>query len=83
MIKLSRRESEALSLFSQLGRWTLVAQRMNVSISTVKTHRENAMRKLGVSNSVELLTAAIGRGLVEVSAKGRTRGLVDLTLTQE
>ncbi len=44
---------------------------MNLSISTVKTHRENVMRKLGASNSVELVTAAIGRGLVEVVGNGR------------
>ena len=33
-------------LFSKLGRWTLVAETMSVSIGTVKSHRESAMRKL-------------------------------------
>ncbi len=42
-------------LFSKLRRWTLVAETMSVSIGTVKSHRESAMRKLGASTSVELL----------------------------
>ena len=33
-------------LFSKLGRWTLIAETMSVSIATVKSHRESAMRKL-------------------------------------
>ena len=49
MIKLSPRETEAVTLFAKLGRWTLVAQTMGVSIGTTKSHRENAMRKLGAA----------------------------------
>lgn len=67
MIKLSPRETEAVTLFAKLGRWTLVAQTMGVSIGTTKSHRENAMRKLGASTSVELLTVAIRRGLVDLN----------------
>ena len=54
-------------LFSKLRRWTLVAETMSVSIGTVKSHRESAMRKLGASTSVELLTLAIRRGLVPLN----------------
>ena len=69
MIRLSRRETEALVLFSKLGRWTEVAKTMSVSIGTVKSHRESAMRKLGASTSVELLTLAIQHGLVDLNPK--------------
>ena len=48
------RETEALMLFSKLGRWTEVAKSMSVSIGTVKSRRESAMRKLGARSSVEL-----------------------------
>jgi DNA-binding CsgD family transcriptional regulator len=41
---------------------------MSVSIGTVKSHRESAMRKLGARSSVELLTLAIRRGLVDVNS---------------
>ena len=34
------------ALVQQMGRWTLVAETMSVSIGTVKSHRESAMRKL-------------------------------------
>ncbi len=68
MIKLSPREAEVVTLFSKLGRWTLVAEMMSVSVGTVKSHRESAMRKLGASNSVELLTLAIRRGLVDLNS---------------
>jgi DNA-binding CsgD family transcriptional regulator len=62
------RETEALMLFSKLGRWTEVAKSMSVSIGTVKSRRESAMRKLGARSSVELLTLAIRRGLVDVNS---------------
>ena len=69
MIKLSPKELEAVTLFAKLGRWTLVAERMGVSIGTAKTHKESAMRKLGASTSVELVTLAIRRGLVDVNSR--------------
>ncbi len=67
VIKLSRREREVLTLYLRLGRWKAVAQELQLSIGTVKSHQEAAMRKLGASNSVELVTAAIRRGLVNLT----------------
>ncbi len=67
MIRLSPRESEALTLYLKLGRWTLVSREMGVSMRTVKDHRNGAMKKLGASNSVQLVRAAIQRGLVDLN----------------
>ncbi len=69
MIRLSPRETEALALYVKLGRWTLVSEEMGVSIRTVKDHRSGAMRKLGAANSVQLVRAAIERGLVDRNSR--------------
>jgi DNA-binding CsgD family transcriptional regulator len=70
MIKLSPREVQVVSLYLAVGRLRLVAQQMGVSIHTARKQKENAMRKLGATNSAELLVAAVRRGLVKF-AKNR------------
>jgi DNA-binding NarL/FixJ family response regulator len=42
-----------------------IADRKNVSIHTITTHRRNVFRKMGVNNSSELIIAAIKAGWVD------------------
>jgi hypothetical protein len=55
------------ALVQQMGRWTLVAETMSVSIGTVKSHRESAMRKLRGEHFSRTLTLAMRRGLVSLN----------------
>jgi len=52
---LSPREREVLDAISQGLRNKHVARRFDISPRTVETHRENAMRKLQVRNTAELI----------------------------
>jgi DNA-binding NarL/FixJ family response regulator len=69
VIKLSSRETQILSLYLKEGDLRKVADKLGVSISTVKTHRSNIMAKLGVRNAVELTLSAIKRGLVSPTGR--------------
>jgi DNA-binding NarL/FixJ family response regulator len=68
VIFLSKREIEIVALYIRLGKWKAVARSLCISIGTVKTHQRAAMRKIGASNSVELVTLAIRRGLVDLNS---------------
>jgi DNA-binding CsgD family transcriptional regulator len=60
---LSAREREVTQLISEGRRLREIAARLFVSIATVKTHRANAMRKLGTRTTAELVRYAIRGGL--------------------
>jgi len=60
---LSAREREVIQLISEGRRLQEIAARLFVSIATVKTHRANAMRKLGTRTTAELVRYAIRSGL--------------------
>ena len=64
-MRLSPREHQLLSLYLQVGRLKPVAQSLGVSIATAKIQKSSLMRKLGASNTVELMHAAIQRGLID------------------
>ncbi len=61
---LSRRESEIMELLSQGLTGEQVAQRLVLSIQTVKTHIRNAMLKLEASTRVHAIAIAIRRGYI-------------------
>jgi DNA-binding NarL/FixJ family response regulator len=63
---LSAREREVVQLVSEGMRLKEIADRLFVSVPTVKTHRANAMRKLGARTTAELIRHAIRRGLTSV-----------------
>lgn len=65
MIKLSQREQEVLAMYIEKGRLQPVADALGVSLATVRSQKENIMRKLGARNSVQLTAAAIRKGLVK------------------
>jgi DNA-binding NarL/FixJ family response regulator len=60
---LSTREREVVQLISEGCRLSEIAAKLFVSVPTVKTHRANAMRKLGVRTTAELIRHAIRQGL--------------------
>ncbi len=66
MIKLSPREAECIVRYLKEGRLKPVAEQMGVSIYTARRQKENAMRKLGATNSAELFSLALKRGLVDL-----------------
>jgi DNA-binding CsgD family transcriptional regulator len=65
VIKLSPREQQVLCLYLTVGRLKPIAESLGVSLHTVKAQKGHVMRKLGASNTVELMHAAIQRGLID------------------
>lgn len=63
-IVLSKREKEILQLICQEYSSAQIADRLFISISTVDTHRQNIMIKLGVSNTVGLVKYAFANNLL-------------------
>jgi DNA-binding CsgD family transcriptional regulator len=55
---LTTKELEIIDLLSRGLQTNDVAKRLNISTHTVKTHRKNMLRKLGASNTAELIQKA-------------------------
>ena len=63
---LTQREKEILILLVNNHATCEVAQKLNISENTVKTHKRNIQTKLGFNNIIELLLYAVRNSLVEV-----------------
>jgi len=61
---LSRREKEILKLIANGATSKKVADQLFISISTVKSHRNNIMKKLKVNDMASLVKVAIRKGVV-------------------
>lgn len=61
---LSSREREVLHLAAEDHTNAEIAVRLFISRRTVEIHRANMMRKLGLSNRVQLIRYAIQRGIL-------------------
>jgi DNA-binding NarL/FixJ family response regulator len=57
--RLSDRELEVFSLLGDGLSTREVAQRLNLSVKTIETHRAQIKRKLGLRNSTELVQRAV------------------------
>jgi DNA-binding NarL/FixJ family response regulator len=74
-IKQKKNEPEPISLTAQetkiteLTSWGLtakeIADKLNISIHTVNTHRKNIFKKIGVKNSSELVMFAVRKGIID------------------
>jgi len=74
-IKQKKNEPEQISLTAQetkiteLTSWGLtakeIADKLNISIHTVNTHRKNIFKKIGVKNSSELVMFAVRKGIID------------------
>ena len=62
---LTEREREVLILIAQGASNKHVAQKLDVSVRTVETHRLNLRRKLGIETAAGLANYAIKRGWIE------------------
>ncbi len=63
---LTEREQEILQLIWTGLKNKEVAQRLKISVKTVEAHRANMMKKIRVSNTAQLLKAAIQEGMIAV-----------------
>jgi len=64
---LSNREREVLKLIAEGFANKRIAKLLCISVRTVERHRANIMKKLNISNVVELVKYAIKIGLVDLS----------------
>lgn len=62
---LSQREKDVLRLIADGVSGREIAERLFISVSTVKSHRMNIMKKLKVGETASLVKIAIKKGLVE------------------
>jgi DNA-binding NarL/FixJ family response regulator len=62
---LSDREFEVLGLLAYGVSVTDIAERLNLSVKTVSTHKANLMKKMGWSNQSELIRYAMRHGLID------------------
>lgn len=63
---LTGREHEILQLIWTGLKNKEIAQRLKISVKTVEAHRANMMKKVRVSNTAQLLKAAIQGGMLKV-----------------
>ena len=63
--RLSPRERDVLRLIAEGMHSSQIAERLQLSVAAVATHRRNIRRKLGLGTIAELTRLAIREGLVE------------------
>jgi len=63
--QLTRRERQILFAVVRCENNATIAERLNISVSTVDGHRTKLMRKLGVHSTAELVARAFRDGLLE------------------
>lgn len=63
---LTNREQEILQLIWSGLKNREIAQRLRISVKTVEAHRATMMKKVRVSNTAQLLKAAIQDGMIEL-----------------
>jgi DNA-binding NarL/FixJ family response regulator len=63
--ELTRREKEILGLIAAGMTNPEIAEKLFLSVDTIKTHRKNMMRKLDVNNVAGLVKYALNRGAEE------------------
>ena len=62
--RLTNREREVLNLVSEGHSSADIANRLSISRRTAESHRSSVMRKLHLSNQIDLIRFAIARGIV-------------------
>ena len=63
---LSPRETEVTVLLAKGRINKEIADQLNISLTTVITHRKNIMEKLGARSLVDIIIYAVVNGLVDV-----------------
>lgn len=62
----SEREQEIIRAICQGGSNKDIARKTNISLRTVETHKTKIFRKIGITNSVDLVLYAIKNGIVTI-----------------
>lgn len=63
---LSPREYEVLHLITKGNKTVEIADKLNVSVHTINSHRKNILKKLNLKSPTELIVYAMETGLVKV-----------------
>ena len=63
---LTNREQEILQLIWSGLKNKEIAHRLKISVKTVEAHRATMMKKVRVSNTAQLLKAALQGGMIDV-----------------
>lgn len=64
-LKISEREIEIIQLVAEGLSNKEIADKLNLSLHTINTHRKNIMAKIGVKNTAGLVVFAIKEGIIE------------------
>ena len=64
---LSKRELEVMDLVIENNSNTEIGDKIFISAETVKSHRKNIYRKMGVNNVLDLYKLLISKGYVEIN----------------
>lgn len=65
-VKLTKREKEIIQKIAEELSNQQIADKLNISLRTVETHRRNIMQKLDVNNAVSLIRYAVQNHLVSL-----------------
>jgi len=63
--ELSERETEVLRLIAWGYSNKEVANRLNLSVKTIESHKANAMKKLGMSSRIDIVRYAVVQGWMD------------------
>jgi len=64
--RLSSREREVLTLIAAGATFAQIAKELTISPATVRTHAQNALRKLGARNRAHAIAIAMHLGLIDL-----------------
>ncbi len=67
-IKLTKREIELLRLIIKGDSNHKIAEKLNISIHTVKAHIESIYRKFGAHNKVQAAIYSIYKGIIDIES---------------
>ena len=71
--QLSPREREIMHLMAEGRTGEAIANELNVSVETVRTHVRNVIRKLQARNRVHAIAIALERGEIALDSQGEER----------
>jgi len=63
--KLSAREYEVIENITKGMTTAMIAEKLNLSVHTINSHRKNILKKLGLSSPTELVVYALESGLIK------------------
>ena len=67
-LELSEREMEIIDHITKGNSSSQIADRLNISLHTVNSHRKNILKKLGLKSPTELIIYAVKQGWVDLNS---------------